>query len=234
MTADDAARAAQAARPIEAGRGEVAGQVVLTVGRHAAQARGAGPARQVAQHHVVTRPYLLDASPHALDHPGALVAQHDRERHLPRPHRQVGVADPGPHQAHCYLILSRLLQQQNPAGRGPRDPGGQVAVRGKAADDVAAAVQIQHGPVVARAGSRHPLGRPASHLGRHDRHIPGHRPDAGDALVSRTLLGDRRRRPARQRLLLGPHRIHHQVVLNARHGPHGSPDRPDRRRSCPA
>ena len=61
---------------------------------------------------MVTRRYRLDAGSHALDQPGALMAQHDGEWHLPGPHRQVGVADPGPHQAHRHLVISRLLQLQ--------------------------------------------------------------------------------------------------------------------------
>lgn len=59
---------------------------------------------------MVTRAYLCDTSADAMHDPGALMTQHHRERHGPGPYRQVGMADPGAHNADRNLIISRWVR----------------------------------------------------------------------------------------------------------------------------
>ena len=90
--------------------GALAGEVdVVEVGaarRGAVEAGSALPARQEAQRDVVAGRDLGDAAAHGLDDAGALVAEHDRQRHRVHlvPDDEVGVAEPGGDDADHDLV----------------------------------------------------------------------------------------------------------------------------------
>ena len=83
---------------------------LAAVGRLAAVARGALAAvAERGEHDVVAHLHLGDGVAHLLDHPGALVAEHDRrgERDGAVDHAHVAVAQAGRVDAHLHLVRAR-------------------------------------------------------------------------------------------------------------------------------